>query len=96
MDGCGWLNIRLLTVYHTLRQFFKTVRWGSPIHLRDRIEIDEDTDLYRETKTSPHSDLLQSQIVTGLKMSLDLHCSLTKVNRHFGSKKFSLMGFKTW
>ena len=62
----GWLNIQELTVCHTFLQFFKTVRWGYPIPLRDRIEIDEDTDLYRETKTSPHSELLQSQI--GLTM----------------------------
>ena len=30
-------------MYHTLLQFFKTVRWGSPIPLGDRIDKDEDT-----------------------------------------------------
>ena len=42
MTKCSWLNIRELAIYHTLLQFFKTVRWGSPSPMRQRVKIDDD------------------------------------------------------
>ena len=42
MVQCGWLNIRELASYHTLVQFFKTIRSGVPIAISTNIEIDDD------------------------------------------------------
>ena len=41
MVQCDWLSIRELTSYHTLVQFFKTVRSGSPNAISSKIEIDD-------------------------------------------------------
>ena len=41
MLQCDWLNIRELASYHTLIQFYKTVKWGAPTVLRARIEVDD-------------------------------------------------------
>ena len=42
MTQCHWLNVREMTRYYTLIQFFKTVKWGAPEALRRRIEIEDD------------------------------------------------------
>ena len=61
----------------------------------NRIEIDEDTLISTERpRLLLTASSYRVRSMTGLKISLDLHCSLTKVNRYFGSKKFSLMGFQ--
>ena len=42
MRQCDWLNVKELAIYHTLIQFYKTVKWGAPSFLRARIEVDDD------------------------------------------------------
>ena len=42
MTSCAWLDIHELTAYHTAVQLFKTVRWGAPSMLLNRLERVED------------------------------------------------------
>ena len=42
MVQCDWLNVRELASYHTMVQFFKTIRWGAPNAISTRVEIDDD------------------------------------------------------
>ena len=42
MKSCRWLNIKNLTEYHSLYQIWKTVRWGAPEHIREKINIDDE------------------------------------------------------
>ena len=42
MSLCGWLDITELTAYHSLLQMFRTVRWGVPKYLKDKITINEE------------------------------------------------------
>ena len=39
MIGCSWLYFRELVDYHSIVQMFKLVNIGTPINLRNRIEI---------------------------------------------------------
>ena len=49
LGECGWLNVQDLTMYHTLCQMWKTVRWQAPKYLQDKIEL-EDEDKIKTTK----------------------------------------------
>ena len=48
LDSCGWLEIRKLTEYFTLCQLWKIIKWGAPLHLRNKITYDEDNNLVTE------------------------------------------------
>ena len=50
MNECGWLNIRELTMYHSLTQLWKTVWWHIPGHLDDRISITDDNNTLMTSK----------------------------------------------
>ena len=45
MKNCNWLSIAELTIYHSILQLFKVVRWGTPIYMQDRIHIETDSTL---------------------------------------------------
>ena len=45
LDSCGWMSMRGLTRYHTLCQIWKTVKWGVPGHLKEKIDIREEDKL---------------------------------------------------
>ena len=45
MKDCKWLNVSQLTDYHSLLQLFKTVHWGTPHHLDNKITILDDNTL---------------------------------------------------
>ena len=46
MKSCNWLNIEQLTKYHSILQMYKTIHWGIPTHIKDRITVDADFKLY--------------------------------------------------
>ena len=42
MKECGWMNVRQLTEYHSVLQFWKTVNWRIPVYMSERIVIRQD------------------------------------------------------
>ena len=45
LKECGWLDIAHLTKYHSLLQLWKTVWWGIPTYMKDRITQDTENRL---------------------------------------------------
>ena len=42
MVGCGWLYLKELVIFHSSVQMYKIVTFGTPVNLRNKLEIDND------------------------------------------------------
>ena len=41
LKDCNWLNMRDITEYHSLIGFWKTLRWGKPAYLRNKLQMED-------------------------------------------------------
>ena len=90
LADCGWLSIRELTTYYSNIQFWKTLKWGKPKYLRDRLQIEDE-------------DRISTEIPRLLLTELSFRCRTTTTwntlpwtLRTMDTLKHFKSGLRTW
>ena len=48
LNECNWLDIKELTEYHSQVQIWKTLRWGKPEYLVEKLRTDTEDKMYTD------------------------------------------------